>query len=285
MTTSNTSEAICVGVRLRPFVAYESGQKQCLTIKGNVVCATAEVSGREHKEFAVDEAMDSMDPSSPSYVSQEKCYMLMAHRMVGHVLQGYNTCLFCYGQTGTGKTTTIMGKVEPVAEQGLLLRLLSDIFEEAQRLQRQGSATLLKVQMLEVYNEKVKDLLLPHGNNQKNHPDVHVHPKLGVYLKGVTEEAVESFEHCVRLVEYGNTMKTVAATAMNAKSSRAHTVFKLALEKRGGEDHLAVMSEVFFVDLAGRENEKTTKVTGERLVELTFINRSLMWLPPCIQKL
>lgn len=61
-------------------------------------------------EFAFDCAMDSTDPNSANYVSQDKCYNLMARRMVDHVLGGYFSCLFCYGQTGTGKTTTIMGK-------------------------------------------------------------------------------------------------------------------------------------------------------------------------------
>jgi len=289
-------EAVCVGVRLRPFVAYESGQEQCLTIEDNTVHVDPMVAEQSQKakvlEFAFDCAMDSTDPDSRSYVSQDKCYQMMAKRMVDHVLGGYFSCLFCYGQTGTGKTTTIMGKVEPVSEQGLLLRLMNDLFAEMADLQSQGSEVHCKVQMLEVYNEKVRDLLVPMSGKDggkdgksRQHPEVHVHPKLGVYVKGVADEPVESFENCVQLIEYGNTMKTVAATAMNAKSSRAHTIFKLMVEKRGGTDNTIVTSEAFFVDLAGRENEKTTKVSGERLVELTFINQSLMWLASCIQAL
>ncbi|CAE6928635.1 unc-104 [Symbiodinium sp. CCMP2456] len=309
-------EAVCVGVRLRPFVAYESGQEQCLTIEDNTVHVDPMVAEQSQKakvlEFAFDCAMDSTDPNARSYVSQDKCYQMMAKRMVDHVLGGYFSCLFCYGQTGTGKTTTIMGKVEPVSEQGLLLRLMNDLFAESPAcrahlrillvqmadLQSQGSEVHCKVQMLEVYNEKVRDLLVPMSGKDggkdgksRQHPEVHVHPKLGVYVKGVADEPVESFENCVQLIEYGNTMKTVAATAMNAKSSRAHTIFKLMVEKRGGTDNTIVTSEAFFVDLAGRENEKTTKaawlakVSGERLVELTFINQSLMWLASCIQAL
>jgi len=290
-------EAVCVGVRLRPFVAYEQGQQQCLTIYDNVVQVDPSVAEQSAKakvsEFAFDCAMDSTDPKAYNYVSQDKCYQLMAKRMVDHVLSGYFSCLFCYGQTGTGKTTTIMGKVEPVSEQGLLLRLMNDLFTEMTTLQNEGSEVHCKVQMLEVYNEKVRDLLVPMNSKEnkdgskaaRQHPEVHVHPKLGVYVKGVADEPVDSFENCVQLIEYGNTMKTVAATAMNAKSSRAHTIFKLMVEKRGGSDNTIVTSEAFFVDLAGRENEKTTKVSGERLVELTFINQSLMWLSTCIQAL
>lgn len=127
-------EAVCVGVRLRPFVAYELGQQQCLRIFQNIVQVDPNVAEQSQKakvtEFAFDCAMDSTDPSASNYVSQDKCYQLMAKRMVDHVLGGYFSCLFCYGQTGTGKTTTIMGKVEPVSEQGLLLRLMNDLFNE-----------------------------------------------------------------------------------------------------------------------------------------------------------
>mmetsp|Transcript_120763 Transcript_120763/g.352712 ORF Transcript_120763/g.352712 Transcript_120763/m.352712 type:complete len:1214 (+) Transcript_120763:177-3818(+) len=281
----SSKEAICVGVRLRPFVAYEKGQKQCLTIRDNVVSIVGEVVGRETRDFAFDYAMDSTDQSSPNYVDQEKCYDLMSRRMVEHIIQGYNTCLFCYGQTGTGKTTTIMGEVEPVAKQGLLLRLLHDLFEQGAKLQDEGCTMHFRVQMLEVYNDKIRDLLVPADSENRKPPEVHLHPQHGVYVRGMTEDVVESFHQCIKLIDYGNTMKTVAATAMNSKSSRGHTIFKLMLEKRGGSDKTIITSEAFFVDLAGRENEKTTQVTGQRFAELTFINRSLLWLSICIQAL
>mmetsp|Transcript_15676 Transcript_15676/g.36754 ORF Transcript_15676/g.36754 Transcript_15676/m.36754 type:complete len:916 (-) Transcript_15676:181-2928(-) len=282
-TKSSKTEAIKVGVRLRPFVAHEQGQKKCLLIKGNVVSVAGD--GKEsRKEYAVDVAMDSTDPSNKDYCSQEKCYKLMAQPLVDSILKGYNVCLFAYGQTGTGKTTTIMGKVDSPNDQGILVRMLRDIFTMSDDINRKlGSETHHTVEMIEIYNEKIKDLLAPKSSTQV--PDVRVHPKFGAYMTGVTEEVVESLEQCVKLIEFGNAMKTVAATAMNSKSSRAHTIFRLKMEKRGGSDNAVVVSEVFFVDLAGRENEKSTKATGDRLVELSFINRSLMWLSQCIQSL
>eukprot|EP00930_Biecheleria_cincta_P095582 TRINITY_DN87531_c0_g1_i1.p1 TRINITY_DN87531_c0_g1~~TRINITY_DN87531_c0_g1_i1.p1 ORF type:complete len:1020 (-),score=156.89 TRINITY_DN87531_c0_g1_i1:118-2943(-) len=231
--------------------------------------------------------MDSTDPSSPNHVSQEKCYELMASRMVGHALAGYHTCLFCYGQTASGKTTTIMGKSRPESEQGLLLRLLGDLYNQVESM-RETSAVQCRVQMLEVYNEKIRDLLPAAGACDQKTPEVpckvHVHPRLGVYVDGATDNPADNVEDCLRLVEAGRSKATVASTAMNHHSSRAHTIFRLFLE-RHGEDHTVVASEVYFVDLAGRENEKTTKVTGDHFIELTFINRSLMWLASCIQAL
>ncbi|CAK9013368.1 unnamed protein product [Durusdinium trenchii] len=240
-------EAVCVGVRLRPFVAYEQGQQQCLTISGNVVHVDPNVAEQSQKakvsEFAFDCAMDSTDPDAPDYVSQDRCYDLMAKRMVDHVLGGYFSCLFCYGQTGTGKTTTIMGKVEPVSKQGLLLRLMNDLFSEMTALQDEGLEVHCKVQMLEVYNEKVRDLLVPMNGNSAlalNVPfDIFVQQR--TYVKGVADEPVDSFENCVQLIECN--------------------------EKVEEGPH------------------QSSNVSGERLVELTFINQSLMWLASCIQAL
>merc|ERR1719160_1145992 len=97
--------------------------------------------------------------------------------------------------------------------------------------------------------------------------------------------AVESFKDCADLINYGNTMKTVAATAMNSKSSRAHTIFVIRFDKNDGQDLDMTVSEIYFVDLAGRENEKTTQVKGDRLIELGCINKSLFHLSNCIRLL
>eukprot|EP00930_Biecheleria_cincta_P100427 TRINITY_DN9206_c0_g1_i1.p1 TRINITY_DN9206_c0_g1~~TRINITY_DN9206_c0_g1_i1.p1 ORF type:complete len:963 (-),score=235.68 TRINITY_DN9206_c0_g1_i1:123-3011(-) len=288
MNSLPSAEPIWVGMRLRPLVNREKGEKPCLTISDNVVSIEMDDTHEPCKKFAFDVAMDSTDPSSPSHVSQAKCYEIMGKRMLKQMLQGYNTCLFCYGQTGTGKTTTIMGKAHPPEDQGLLMRLITDIFEEVRKQKASGSEVHLVVQMLEVYNERLNDLLATPSmsyNGQKKKIDVRVHPELGVYLTGVEESLVQSAAECLQLIEYGNTMKAVSSTAMNASSSRGHTVFKLSMEKKGGSDNLTTSSEVCFADLAGRENERTTQVTGERLVELSFINRSLMWLATCIQSL
>lgn len=287
-----SAESITVGMRMRPLIGRERDQKHCIKISGNVVsivegALSAPVGGKT--EFAFDYAMDSSDLSSPDCVTASKCYDLMGKRMKDHMMQGYNTCLFCYGQTGTGKTTTIMGKMAPVEEQGLLLRLITDIFTDVERMRGENYQVTLKLQMLEVYNEKLTDLLAAPDrgvvDKAKKKIDVHVHPDLGVYLTGASEEVIESAAKCLKLIDYGNSMKTVHATAMNSQSSRGHTVIKINMERSGGSEGLTLSSEVYFADLAGRENEKTTQVTGDRLVELSFINRSLMWLTTCIQAL
>ena len=275
-----TDEAVFVGVRLRPFLSYETRQ-QCLTASENVISVVGEHPDKKRKDFGFDCAMDSTDSSKPGYVSQEKCYELMGRRMVQHSISGYHTCLFCYGQTGSGKTFSFMGKKNE-SEQGLLPRLLRDLFGQVESLRSLGGQVHCRAQMLEVYNEKVRDLL--EEKDKPKAPEIHVHPRVGVYVDGATDTQIETHEHLQKLIETGLSRASVAATMRNAQSSRGHTIFRLLLEKHE-EDHTVVSSEVFCVDLAGRENEKTTKVTGENFVELTFINRSLMWLAQCIQGL
>uniref|UniRef100_A0A7S0FWA5 Kinesin motor domain-containing protein n=1 Tax=Pyrodinium bahamense TaxID=73915 RepID=A0A7S0FWA5_9DINO len=278
---NNGSAAITVGLRMRPFVPHEKKHgepKPCIEIADNIVkvVPAAGLDDKDSKEgpWKFDLAMDSSVSTSPVFVNNEKCYQLMGRRMIEDILQGFNTCLFCYGQTGTGKTTTIMG--DPTNGPGLLRRLLDDIFAEAGTMRQGGCQVDITVQMLEVYNEELNDLLLEKGKEKKK-IETHKLPS-GVEVKGATTKVVQSADECQQLIDYGNSNKTIAATNMNPQSSRGHTVFKLEFRKTGGPDGTRLKSEVYFADLAGHENIKTTAVTGDRLKELTFINGSLMWL-------
>merc|ERR1712194_719516 len=102
-------------------------------------------------------------------------------------------------------------------------------------------------------------------------------------MGGAETRDVESVDDVMKIINQGNEKKHIAATAMNPQSSRGHTVFKIGIQK--DEDDLHMSSEVYFADLAGHESEKTTLVTGDRLVELSFINKSLMWLQGAIHAL
>eukprot|EP00913_Durusdinium_trenchii_P010968 g10294.t1 len=148
------------------------------------------------------------------------------------------------------------------------MRLVDDVFAEAEKRREEGCQVHVVLQMLEVYNEKLNDLL-----------------ELGVYLTNATEAQVSTAEECIKTIGFGNTMKVVHATAMNAQSSRGHTICKLKMFTQGGKDNQISNAEVYFADLAGRENEKDTQVTGERFVELGFINKSLHHLANCIRDL
>lgn len=282
--------AITVGVRMRPLVSHEKGQQHCLKVaNGEVHIIPEAVEAKSAKEgpFKFDHAMDSSDEQSSTFVSNAKCYDLIGHTIVDHALDGYNSCLFCYGQTGTGKTTTILGDKQ--SGPGILISLFKELFEKVRQEEQNGCEIKVHVQMLEIYNEKVFDLLADekcaqHSNHDHHKIELHVLPA-GVQVKGAELKEVSNVEECLKLIDHGNSMKHIAATAMNPQSSRGHTVFKLCIHKDDSGHGIHMGSEVYFADLAGHENEKTTQVKGDRLVELSFINKSLMWLQAAIHSL
>lgn len=283
------SASIKVGMRMRPLVGHEKGQKPCINITGqqiDIIHANLSAEDQEQYEgqgpFAFDVVMDSSDKSSPDFVDNNKCYELMGKPLVEQVLLGYNACLFCYGQTGTGKTATMMGYDE--LGPGLLPRMLGDMCTQAAEMRKQGCTVTLTVQMLEVYNDDINDLLVDRNKWDKVDVKTRVLPS-GVIVQGASERQVESLDECIKIMDEGTERKTIAATKMNPQSSRGHTVFKLNIEKSGGGDAKKLKAEVYFADLAGHENIKTTAVTGQRLTELKHINGSLMYLQRAISEL
>eukprot|EP00929_Paragymnodinium_shiwhaense_P040269 TRINITY_DN21040_c1_g1_i1.p1 TRINITY_DN21040_c1_g1~~TRINITY_DN21040_c1_g1_i1.p1 ORF type:complete len:673 (-),score=221.68 TRINITY_DN21040_c1_g1_i1:152-2131(-) len=275
---SSQDAAITVAIRMRPLVPHERNQKAVFGLSNNTV-ATLRDAGLEEDQtkegpWKFDVAMDSSQPLGPAFVDNASCYEQMGKRMIGHILSGYNTGLFCYGQTGTGKTTTIMGDANH--GPGLLRRLLDDIFVEKEKLLQTGAEVSVEVVMLEVYNEELRDLLLRPADRKEK---VQARILAGkVVIQGASVKSVDSADECHKLIDFGNENKVVAPTAMNPQSSRGHTVFRLTFKKKGGPDASLFTSEVYFADLAGHENIRTTAVTGDRLKELAFINGSLMWL-------
>eukprot|EP00450_Noctiluca_scintillans_P036574 CAMPEP_0194551960 /NCGR_PEP_ID=MMETSP0253-20130528/96483_1 /TAXON_ID=2966 /ORGANISM="Noctiluca scintillans" /LENGTH=1024 /DNA_ID=CAMNT_0039399425 /DNA_START=22 /DNA_END=3096 /DNA_ORIENTATION=+ len=278
------AEAILVGVRVRPVVPREIGQDISLFFNGNILTCL-DVEGKK-KEFQFDVLLDARDKNDPNFGGNEKVYAGFGRRMLDHMLDGFGTCVFAYGQTGTGKSTTIVGLMSPPSEQGLLPRLLNDIFDACDKMRSDGAEVNCKLQMIELYNEQIRDLLAPAVKDKAKapRPEIHVHPKMGVYITDMQDPVVSTSQECFDLIEYGNNMKTIAATAMNPQSSRGHTIIKFHMERKNA-DASCTVSDCWIVDLAGRENEKTTQVSGEQFVELSFINRSLMWLAVCIKGL
>eukprot|EP00746_Dinoflagellata_sp_MGD_P136089 gnl/MRDRNA2_/MRDRNA2_70075_c0_seq1.p1 gnl/MRDRNA2_/MRDRNA2_70075_c0~~gnl/MRDRNA2_/MRDRNA2_70075_c0_seq1.p1 ORF type:complete len:1063 (-),score=212.48 gnl/MRDRNA2_/MRDRNA2_70075_c0_seq1:89-3277(-) len=283
---SSSGEApIFVAMRVRPMNAREIGTEKIVSVSNGAVSLMDEHGGA--KTYPFDVTFNSMSLDGPEFADQAKVYNEFGRTTLVHILNGYNTTVFAYGQTGTGKTYTMIGgTAQGDNDQGLVPRTFTDIFVEVEKLKQKGYRIQLRFRMLEIYNEALQDLLVQPTHAKDREPlSVHVHPTHGVYIPGLTEAAVSNYNEVMELLTYGNTMKTVAATSMNHRSSRAHTVIALRYDKNDGQDVDTVLSEVFFVDLAGRENEKTTSVKGQQLVELSFINRSLFHLSQCIHGL
>uniref|UniRef100_A0A7N6BF68 Kinesin family member 13A n=1 Tax=Anabas testudineus TaxID=64144 RepID=A0A7N6BF68_ANATE len=227
--------------------------------------------------FAFDHCFWSMDESKvPKYAGQEVVFKCLGEGILENAFQGYNACIFAYGQTGSGKSFSMMGNGE---QPGLIPRLCCSLFERVHREANESHAFKVEVSYMEIYNEKVRDLLDPKGRQSLK---VREHKVLGPYVDGLSQLAVTSFEDIEVLMSEGNKSRTVAATNMNEESSRSHAVFSIIVTQtlydlQSGNSGEKV-SKMSLVDLAGSERVSKTGAAGERLKEGSNINKSLTTL-------
>uniref|UniRef100_A0A3B4TQE0 Kinesin family member 13A n=1 Tax=Seriola dumerili TaxID=41447 RepID=A0A3B4TQE0_SERDU len=229
--------------------------------------------------FAFDHCFWSMDESNvPKYAGQEVVFKCLGEGILENAFQGYNACIFAImRQTGSGKSFSMMGNGE---QPGLIPRLCCSLFERVHREENEAHTFKVEVSYMEIYNEKVRDLLDPKGSRQSL--KVREHKVLGPYVDGLSQLAVTSFEDIEVLMSEGNKSRTVAATNMNEESSRSHAVFSIIVTQtlydlQSGNSGEKV-SKLSLVDLAGSERVSKTGAAGERLKEGSNINKSLTTL-------
>uniref|UniRef100_A0A3Q3JIR6 Kinesin motor domain-containing protein n=1 Tax=Monopterus albus TaxID=43700 RepID=A0A3Q3JIR6_MONAL len=228
--------------------------------------------------FAFDHCFWSMDESNTlKYAGQEVVFKCLGEGILENAFQGYNACIFAYGQTGSGKSFSMMGNGE---QPGLIPRLCCSLFERVHREATDANTFKVEVSYMEIYNEKVRDLLDPKGSRQSL--KVREHKVLGPYVDGLSQLAVTSFADIEVLMSEGNKSRTVAATNMNEESSRSHAVFSIIVTQtlydlQSGNSGEKV-SKMSLVDLAGSERASKTGAAGERLKEGSNINKSLTTL-------
>ncbi|RXM34141.1 Kinesin-like protein KIF13A [Acipenser ruthenus] len=228
--------------------------------------------------FAFDYCFWSMDESNVTkYAGQEVVFKSLGEGILENAFQGYNACIFAYGQTGSGKSFSMMGTAD---QPGLIPRLCGALFERVSKEGNESHSFKVEVSYMEIYNEKVRDLLDPKGNRISL--KVREHKVLGPYVDGLSQLAVTCFEDIESLMSEGNKSRTVAATNMNEESSRSHAVFSIIVTQtlydlQSGNSGEKV-SKVSLVDLAGSERVSKTGAAGERLKEGSNINKSLTTL-------
>ena len=303
--TSKQKDNIRVCVRVRPLNASErqSGDRRIVDNLDNRVYLKHH---KKTKSFSFDEVFDESH-------SQEQIFLNVGKPLVEQFVNGYNCSVFAYGQTGAGKTFTMQGKLKDSNLKGLMPRSLDYLFFLAEERASKGKKSnedisnndidadivtvnrqpqcIVKVTLVEIYNEMVFDLLADTKEKKLNlREDI----KAGVFLEGVTEEIVGSFYETQRIVERGLKNRHVGATAANAESSRSHSVLTVHFESklkvgegRGEEGSVNSFqySKFNFVDLAGSERQKHSKVRGARLKEGCNINKSLTVLGSVINSL
>uniref|UniRef100_A0A8C9AY73 Kinesin family member 13A n=1 Tax=Prolemur simus TaxID=1328070 RepID=A0A8C9AY73_PROSS len=264
-----------VAVRVRPMNRRE--------LELNTKCVV-EMEGNQ-TVFAFDYCFWSMDESNTAkYAGQEVVFKCLGEGILEKAFQGYNACIFAYGQTGSGKSFSMMGHAEQL---GLIPRLCCALFKRISLEQNESQTFKVEVSYMEIYNEKVRDLLDPKGSRQSL--KVREHKVLGPYVDGLSQLAVTSFEDIESLMSEGNKSRTVAATNMNEESSRSHAVFNIIITQtlydlQSGNSGEKV-SKVSLVDLAGSERVSKTGAAGERLKEGSNINKSLTTLGLVISSL
>ena len=280
---------IKVVVRVRPFNSREHARnaKCVVSMKGNQtvlkqVAATdakgKAVKGVEGpKTFAFDRSYWSFDKKDESYAGQDNLFDDLGQPLLDNAFQGYNNCIFAYGQTGSGKSYSMMGYGD---EEGVIPRICRDMFRRIDGIQNDKlMQCTVEVSYLEIYNERVRDLLNP---STKGNLKVREHPATGPYVEDLAKLVVRTFVEIENLMDEGNKARTVAATNMNETSSRSHAVFTLTLTQKRHDAETNMDTEkvakISLVDLAGSERATSTGATGARLKEGAEINRSLSTL-------
>ncbi|XP_060034494.1 kinesin-like protein KIF14 [Erinaceus europaeus] len=282
---------VTVAIRVRPFSKREKieNASQVVFMQGGEV-AVEHPDMKQVYSFVYDLSFWSFDECHPHYASQTTVYKTLAAPLLERAFEGYNTCLFAYGQTGSGKSYTMMGLSE---EPGIIPRFCEDLFAQVAKKQTQEVSYQLEMSFFEVYNEKIHDLLVCKGENgqKKQALRVREHPVSGPYVESLSMNVVSSYADIQSWLELGNKQRATAATGMNDKSSRSHSVFTLVMtqtktELVEGEEHdHRIMSRINLIDLAGSERSSTAQTSGDRLKEGVSINKSLLTLGKVISAL
>ncbi|XP_012646884.2 kinesin-like protein KIF1B isoform X7 [Microcebus murinus] len=281
--------SVKVAVRVRPFNSREtSKESKCIIqMQGN---STSIINPKNPKEapksFSFDYSYWShTSPEDPCFASQNRVYNDIGKEMLLHAFEGYNVCIFAYGQTGAGKSYTMMGKQEE-SQAGIIPQLCEELFEKINDNCNEEMSYSVEVSYMEIYCERVRDLLNP---KNKGNLRVREHPLLGPYVEDLSKLAVTSYTDIADLMDAGNKARTVAATNMNETSSRSHAVFTIVFtqKKHDAETNLSTekVSKISLVDLAGSERADSTGAKGTRLKEGANINKSLTTLGKVISAL
>ena len=306
---NSSSENIRCIVRCRPLNEKETGLgSKCITISSD-----SKVVFVENKNDKLANGKYAMDHVFNENVTQEEVFQEIGEPILKSFISGYNCTIFCYGQTGAGKTHTMMGPLDQLFEensssQGLIPRIIHYLFNEETKVKNiitggnldksKDIKMNIKFCVMELYQESIIDLLKTennsnttgknNNNDKANELKIKEDPKKGMYVQGITEVEIKTAKEAKNLILMGLKSRHVAATEMNAESSRSHLLFSIYLStsyinSRGGK--IEKMSRLHLIDLAGSERQKKTKARGERIKEACMINKSLSTLGNVINAL
>ncbi|XP_029503269.2 uncharacterized protein LOC115118719 isoform X2 [Oncorhynchus nerka] len=285
--------SVCVAVRVRPLNKREKemSAKVIIHMKGRIISVDGNhkdihkgipgigLTDRGRHSFSYDFSYDSTDVRSPNFVPQEKVFKDLGCDVLKAAFEGYNACVFAYGQTGSGKSYTMIGNPEDL---GLIPRICDGLFCHISEMdQVDGASFRIEVSYLEIYNERVQDLLTTMDPGSGSGLHLREHPKDGPYVENLSTRLVQNYTDIEELMYAANAKLITANTGMNDVSSRSHSIFTVIITqvRFNAELPCETVSKIHLVDLAGSER------TGARLKEGANINKSLVTLGSVISAL
>ncbi|XP_062824196.1 stAR-related lipid transfer protein 9 isoform X2 [Anolis carolinensis] len=284
-----------VAVRVRPLSKREhaEGRRIIVEVEDKVAkVRNIKVDNRQEnlwdtKErivaFGFDYCYWSVDPDDSKYASQEVVFQDLGTSVLSGAFKGYNICLFAYGQTGSGKTYTMMGTPASI---GLTPRICEGLFLREDDYTKQSASCRVEISFLEIYNERVRDLLKQTDNKKPYTLRVREHPVMGPYVQGLSKHVVTDYKQVVGLLEAGIANRITAATHVHDASSRSHAIFTIQYTQAILYNNLPseITSKINLVDLAGSERADPS-YCKDRITEGANINKSLVTLGIVISSL
>ena len=222
----------------------------------------------------------TLDRIFNSNESQQTIYEIAAKPIIESVLEGFNGTIFAFGQTSSGKTFTMQGEIDNSEKEGIIPRMIRHIFNFIQNSSEDLEYTV-KVSMLEIYQEKIRDLV----DTDRINLNVREEKAKGIYVEDLSEHYVASEEEVIDIMKIGSENRASGATNMNEHSSRSHSIFIMTIHQNNVKDLSAKTGKLFLVDLAGSEKVSKTGATGLTLEEAKMINKSLTTLGMVINSL
>ena len=288
--------SVKVAVRVRPFNTREKDNKSTCDIEmiGNQTTIRDELG--QPRTFTFDHSFWSHDcyieqengylspDSSGKYADQNFVFDTLGRQILDNAWEGYHCCLFAYGQTGSGKSYSMVGYG---ANKGIVPISCEEIFKRISENKESSIHYEVEVSMLEIYNEKVQDLLVPISKRPQGGLKIRESKALGVFVADLTKYPVSSYEEISNKMDEGYQNRTIGSTLMNNTSSRAHTIVTIEFKQvqNVGKTKSEKLSKINLVDLAGSERANSTGATGARLKEGCNINKSLLVLGNVINTL
>ena len=272
MSNAANVNVIC---RFRPMNEMEitNGNEQVCVFTSPTSLQFYSTRERNNYKFNFDRIFQ---PSS----TQEEIYSYGVKGIIDSVLNGYNGTVLAYGQTGSGKTYTMQGEISNENNKGIIPRMIKHVFDYIHE-QNSSSEFMLKVSMIEIYQEKIRDLL---DISRVNLP-IRQDSIKGIYVDGCSERYVGCPRDVLNALELGANNRVQAATNMNEHSSRSHSIFILTINQTNKKEGFSKIGKLYLVDLAGSEKISKSGATGFTIKEAEKINLSLTTLGRVIYNL